>query len=62
MKLNRNYVILKKMTKEDDSYAAISPQERVSVMWDITAEIWSLRDKKSVKQRLRRNVTNLIKQ
>lgn len=62
MKHKRNLVILKKMTKEDDNYASSSPQERVSMIWDITAEIWSLRDEKSVEQRLQRNVTNLIKQ
>jgi hypothetical protein len=62
MKVMRNVTTLKKMTKEEDSYVVASPQERVSFMWQLTAELWSLKDKQNVEQRLQRNVTNLIKQ
>ena len=62
MKMDRKQASLKKMTKEDDCYVAASPAERLSLMWEITAEVWSLKDKKSVERRLPRNVANLIKQ
>jgi len=62
MKVMRNHTTLKKMTKQDDCYVDASPQERVSFIWELTAELWSLKDKEYVEQRLQRNVTNLIKQ
>ena len=61
MKVIRNYTKLKKMTKQDDSYVNASPQERISVIWEITAELWSLKDRQFAEQRLQRNVTKLIK-
>ena len=61
MKVKKNHTKLKKMTKEEDSYVDASPQERVSFMWQLTAELWSLKDKTNVEQRLQRNVTNLIR-
>jgi len=61
MKVMRNHTTLKKMTKQDDCYVDASPQKRVSFIWELTAELWSLKDKQYVEQRLQRNVTNLIK-
>jgi hypothetical protein len=61
MKVMRNHTTLKKMTKQDDCYVDASPQERIAFMWELTAELWSLKDKDSVERRLQRNVTNLIK-
>lgn len=61
MKVKRNYAKLKKMTNEDDCYVDASPSERVSFIWPLTAELWSLKDKKSVEQRLQRHVTRLIR-
>ncbi len=49
------------MTKQDDCYVDASPQERIAFMWELTAELWSLKDKDSVERRLQRHVTNLIK-
>jgi len=60
MKVIRNYTNLKKMTKQDDSYVNASPQERIAVIWEITAELWSLKDRQYAEQRLQRNVTKLI--
>ncbi|MBC8469444.1 MAG: hypothetical protein H8D56_08220 [Planctomycetes bacterium] len=57
----RNHTTLKKMTKQDDCYVDASPRERVSFIWQLTAELWSLKDKQNVEQRLQRNVTNLIR-
>ena len=62
MKVNREITHLKKLTQEDDSFVKASPKERVSFMWELTAEIWSLRDSDYVERRLQRNVAKLIKQ
>ncbi len=61
MKVIRNHTTLKKMTKDDDCFVNASPQQRVSFIWELTAELWSLKEKKRVEQRLQRNVTNLIR-
>ena len=61
MKVMRNHTTLKKMTKQDDCYVDASPRERVSFIWPLTAELWSLKDKQNVEQRLQRNVANLIR-
>jgi len=49
------------MSKKDDSFVKNSPAERISFMWELTAELWSLSGS-DVKQRLQRNITKLIKQ
>ena len=61
MKVIRNHAALKKMNEQDDCYVDASPQERIAFMWELTAELWSLKDKDSVERRLQRHVTNLIK-
>ena len=62
MKLRKTITNLKKLAKRDDSFVNASPRELISFMWELTAEIWSLRGADYVKRRLQRNVTNLIKQ
>ena len=62
MKLRKKITNLKKLTKKDDSLVKASPEELISFMWELTAEIWSLRGVDYVERRLQRNVTNLIKQ
>ena len=61
MKVARKHASLKKMSKKDDSFVKMSPSKRVSFMWELTEELWSLSGH-DVKQRLQRNVTKLIKQ
>lgn len=61
MKLNRRYATLKKLTDFDDGYVAASPQKNLSLMWELTEELWSLKDKKNAKRRLQRNVAHLVK-
>lgn len=60
MKVNKKITALKKLGEEEDSYVEASPEERISFMWELTAELWSLKDEKNVKRRLQRNVTRLI--
>ena len=52
---------LGKITKNEDDFVEISPSERVSFMWELTAELWSLIKSPYVERRLQRNITNLIK-
>jgi len=49
------------MTKQDDCYVDASPQQRIAFIWELTAELWSLKGRQNAEQRLQRNVTNLIR-
>lgn len=60
MNVIRNHTNLKMMTREDDSFVAASPKELVAFMWELTAELWSLRKKGYAERRLQRNITRLI--
>jgi hypothetical protein len=62
MKLRRDLTRLKTLTKKDDSFVNASPKELIAFMWELTAELWSLRKAPYVERRLQRKVTNLIKQ
>ena len=60
--VNRKKVLLQKIDKIlDDCYVDWPPGKRVSFIWDLTKEIWSLKDKKSAERRLQRNITNIKK-
>ena len=61
MQLDRTKIMIKKQDKQDDSYMDASPQERIAVVWELTAEVWSIRNAEDVEQRLQRNVTKLIR-
>jgi len=61
IKVKKYITSLKRMTKEDSSYMDATPQERISFMWELTAEIWSLKDKQIAERRLQRHITKLIK-
>lgn len=62
MKMIRKKALLKKISKKEDYFVDIPPQELLAFMWDLTSELWSLQGLGNVKRRLQRNVTNLIKQ
>ena len=62
MKMLRNKTKLIKMSKIDNPFVDASPQQCISFIWELTAELWSLRGSLYVERRLQRNVTNLIKQ
>ena len=61
MKLRRDQVRLRKLTDEDDDYMDASPAERLSFMWELTAELWSLQGQDRAQQRLQRHVARLIR-
>ena len=60
MKLLRSRVKIKKLTEDDDNYVDLSFQDRLSIMWEITREVWSLRGE-DAERRLQRNVAHLVK-
>ena len=43
---------------EDDPRSALSSQENISFMWELTEEIWSLTNHYHAEQRLQRKVSN----
>ncbi|MEN6317646.1 MAG: hypothetical protein ABFD82_02670 [Syntrophaceae bacterium] len=43
MKVIRTQATLKKASKEDDSFVSATAAERISFMWELTAELWSLK-------------------
>jgi hypothetical protein len=61
MRVVRDHTTIKKMTQQDDNFVSASPGQRAAFVWELTAELWSLRDSRNVRQRLQRNVTNLVK-
>ncbi len=61
MKLNKKITMLKRNIQKDDNFVNASPKERLLFIWDLTAELWSLKGSKYVKQRLQRNITNIIR-
>ncbi len=61
IKMNRNRMVVRKIHDEQDDYVHLSSAERVSLIWELTQEVWSLKDKKSVQQRLQRHRTRIIK-
>ena len=62
MRVNRNKIYIDRTSQDNDEYVNLPPSERISFIWELTAELWSLRKSHHVKRRLQRNVTNIIKQ
>ena len=60
MKLLRSHIKIKKLSEDDDNYVDLPVEERLSIIWEITSEIWALRGE-DAERRLQRNVANLIK-
>ena len=61
MKVKRDITKLIRNPEEDTDFVALSPEERVSFIWEITMEIWSLMGEFDAEQRLQRNITNIIR-
>jgi len=61
IKVARNHAVLKKLEKQEDNYMKASFAQRVSFVWELTQEIWMLKDKKSVQRRLQRHIATLVK-
>ena len=61
MKVDRNKIYIGKTPKNDEGFSEMSPAERVSFIWELTAELWSLKKMPYVERRLQRNIAKLIK-
>ncbi|MFH0889093.1 MAG: hypothetical protein V1871_07805 [Planctomycetota bacterium] len=63
IKVKRNNITIKKMAELPESdYMKTSPGERIAFIWELTSELWSLKESGSAERRLQRNVAALIKQ
>lgn len=61
MDVNRK--IVKRLTADedmDDGYVQADMSELISVMWEITSDVWSFIKEQDVKRRLQRNVAVVI--
>ena len=61
MKVDRNKIYIGKAPKNDEGFSEMSPAERVSFIWELSAELWSLKKMPYVERRLQRNIVKLIK-
>jgi hypothetical protein len=61
IKLQRDKARLRKLTDEDDDFVDASPAECLGMIWELTAEVWSLRDPGCAQQRLQRHVARLVR-
>ena len=62
MKVQRDKVRLRRLSDEDDEFVDASPAERIGMIWELTAEVWSLRGQDCAQQRLQRHVASLVRQ
>ena len=62
MNVAREKTALKRAADQDESFVDTSPAERVGFIWELTSELWSLRDKGCAERRLQRDGTNLVRQ
>jgi hypothetical protein len=62
IRLQKDQAKLRKLSDEDDNFVDASPAERLGVMWELTAELWSMRGKDCAQQRLQRHVASLVGQ
>jgi hypothetical protein len=62
MRVDHKKTILKRMNKSDNGYVPGKPFERVSFIWELTKELWFLKEKEDAERRLQRDVTNIIRQ
>jgi len=54
-------VVPMKSPEAEDNYVDLPPAERVSLVWDLTEEVFSLSGEYDVKSRLQRDVITIIK-
>ncbi len=62
MKVDREKIHIGKRSKNDEGFVKAPAAQRVSFMWDLTAELWSFKKSTYAQRRLQRNITALIKQ
>jgi hypothetical protein len=61
--MDMNRKIVKRLSAEediDDGYVQADMSELISMMWEITSDVWTFIKDQDVKQRLQRNVAVVI--
>ena len=61
LRLQKDVVRVRKLTDEEDDYVDAPPAERLNMVWELTAELWSLRGQDCAQQRLQRHVASLVR-
>lgn len=62
MQMNRKHIAVRKSkVHQNDEYVDLSPEERLSFVWELTKEIYALSWEYDVESRLQRNVIHIIK-
>jgi len=62
MSMDRKTVRRIKMSEDiDDGYVNAEKDELISMIWEITKDTWAFVRGQDVKQRLQRNVTNIVR-
>ncbi len=59
--MKREKFVKKELDEQDDSYVEATPAERLAMLWEMTVDLYSFIGAFDAKQRLQRNVGNLIK-
>ena len=62
MKVDRKKVRVSQTTKHPDEVAQLKKADALSLIWDLTEEIYSLSGRVDVKSRLQRNVISVTRQ
>ena len=62
MKLDRTKIKILKQSNQNDYFVKGSFQDRLSCVWDLTLQIWSITNKSNAEYRLQRHVTMLTRQ
>jgi len=60
-KVDRSFSSLQESFEQDD-FVKARPEILLGFIWDLTKEVYSLRDGMDVERRLQRDVANLIRQ
>ncbi len=60
--VDRSVGTLKQESEPDSDFVDAPPEVLLGFMWELTAEVYSLRGDFDAEQRLQRNATNLIEQ
>jgi hypothetical protein len=59
MKVDRKKLYIGKRSKNDEGYVKAPAAQRVSFIWDLTAELWSFKKPSHAQRRLQRNIVTL---
>lgn len=62
MRLDRSRTALRSIKENDNGYVNAPPNECISLVWEITREVWSFKGDSSAERRLQRTVTNLFRE